>query len=261
MEEKFPTIVEQPVFWGPEKSLHSASRNKAITDANTGKLFSIVSSSYKPIRHEAAIDQVESAIADTPDLGEYEVKTDLDNDGGRMRRVYRFADKWLEIAPDDPVNLELHLFNSYDLSWPFMITLGAFRFVCGNGLVVGKDLLYFKRRHVYTLEALNVEQEVSTAFQRFEQQGNRWKMWTRMHLTPGIAEKIINQMDLGKNAAEMIENKIIQEAEDFDDKNFPIITLWAFYNVFTWYISYKAVSINHRVQLEKRLRVAMKGLR
>jgi hypothetical protein len=82
-----------------------------------------------------------------------------------------------------------------------------------------------------------------------------------MRLTPGIAEKVMKEVAMGKNAIEEIEHKIVQESTDCDDKGFPIITLWAFFNVLTWYISHRAASINHRVQMERRLRIAMRGLK
>ena len=53
MEEKqmneelsFPEITLQPVKWGPELDLHKADRYRAVVDADTGRLFAIVSSGY-----------------------------------------------------------------------------------------------------------------------------------------------------------------------------------------------------------------------
>ena len=46
-------------MWGLDKDLHPANRYKAIVDADTGKLFAIVSQDYRVIRHERAIEQIE----------------------------------------------------------------------------------------------------------------------------------------------------------------------------------------------------------
>lgn len=64
-------------------------------------------------------------------------------------------------------------------------------------------------------------------------------------------------MKFGKNATEEIWHGIEHDASGLNDENFPVMSLWAFYNVLTWYITYKAVSLNHRVEMENRLRAAM----
>jgi len=57
---------------------------------------------------------------------------------------------------------------------------------------------------------------------------------------------------------ELIEERTAHETKDYTDKGFPIMNLWIFYNVLTWYITHRAVSLNHRVEMERRLRSAIK---
>jgi hypothetical protein len=256
-EISFPEIVEQPVMWGYDKDLHQANKHKAIVNFDTGKLFSIVSNDYRLIRHEEAIEQIEKAIFDVPGLGRCETFTEFYNDMGRMRRTYRFSEKTAEIEPDDYINPELHLFNSYDVTWPFIITLGAFRVLCTNGLVVAEKFLCLKKRHVLGLDQINPKEQVSTALKRFGKQTDKWKEWANRQLTEKTYKKVIKDMKFGKKAMEKIENRIYQEAEDFDKNSLPIMSVWMFFNVLTWYITHKAVSLNHRVDMEKRLRAAM----
>ena len=54
-----------------------------------------------------------------------------------------------------------------------------------------------------------------------------------------------------------IEMKINEETEEFNDDGFPVMSLWVFYNILTWYITHRAVSLNHRVEMERRLRAAI----
>jgi hypothetical protein len=54
----------------------------------------------------------------------------------------------------------------------------------------------------------------------------------------------------------------LKKAESIDAlSGYPIITIWGFYNVLTAYITLYAASLNHRVALENRLRVAMRRIR
>ena len=80
----------------------------------------------------------------------------------------------------------------------------------------------------------------------------------RPELTEKIYAKVMKTMKFGKKAMEIIEERPAQEAEDFADNGFPIMNLWIFYNVLTWYITHRAVSLNHRVEMERRLRSAMR---
>jgi hypothetical protein len=260
LESPFPEVSEQSVKWGEGHILKLANMHKAIVDINTGKVFSIVSKDYKLIRHEEAIEEVEKAIESHVDFGRYDVSTEFYNDGGRMRRTYRFPEITVNITPHDAVNLELHLFNSYDTTWPFIVILGAFRLVCSNGLVVGKKFFHFRRRHVFDLAEVALLNNLSESICQFRKQGQSWQRLTSIPLTKEVYVKVMETMKLGKNAVEAIQDEA-QKSVSLSEEGMPLATLWFFYNLLTWYVSFRAVSLNHRVEMENRLRAAMKYLK
>ena len=174
-----------------------------------------------------------------------------------MRRTYRFPNISIDIESDDRVNPEIHLFNSYDVTWPFIVLLGAFRFVCANGLVIGRKVLQVRKRHVLDLDKINLEDELSTALDRFQKQAEEWKKWANLTITEKAYGQIMDSMNFGKKASEEIEVRVDREAEHYDDEGFPIISVWIFFNVLTWYITHRCVSLNHRVEMERRLRAAI----
>ena len=209
------------------------------------------------IRHEKAIEEIESVISRVPELGEYRVTTELYNAGGRMRREYVFFEHPVPVAPDDMLNPTLTLLNSYDTKWPFSVILGAFRLFCKNGLIIGLMLFHIKKRHVCGLEELHIKEGVSTALSRFFEQVTEWKRWAGEILPQKVYNRVMEAMDLGKKGTEGIQGRMFEEAEDINDNGFPIISVWLFYNVLTWYITYRSVSLNHKVELEERLRKAI----
>lgn len=252
----FPVVREEPVQWG-HKDLQTTGDYKAIVNPDTGKLFSIVSRHYELIRHEHAIEEVEKAIARTPALGKRKVTTHFYNDGGRMCRRYVFSTIRIDIAPGDVVNPELNLYNSYDVTWPFHVLLGGFRVVCRNGLVVGKRFFQLRRRHIYDLPKMNLKEELSLALEQFIHQTAEWKKWADQPLTQKQHNDIMKAMELGKKATQEIKHRINQESERPNGGNgFPPMTVWVFFNVLCWYITYRAVSLNHREDMERRLRTA-----
>jgi len=177
-----------------------------------------------------------------------------------MRRTYRFTEIGVEIRKGDVINPELHVFNSYDTSWPFIILLAAFRVICANGLVVCEEYLHLRKRHIYELGQVNVANEIGTALERFGRQARQWEGWTERHLTPRSYSKVLGRMRFGAKATREIENRVLKEAEGFDPDGFPILTVWGFYNVLTWHITHDSVSLNHRVEMESRLRAAYSHL-
>ena len=257
---KFPEVISQPVMWGCAHDPRQAKRYKALVDARTGKLFAIVSKDYRLIRHEEAIERIEAAIHERDDLGHCEVHTEFYNQGGRMRTTYRFTEVAVEVQAGDVIKPQLHLCNSYDLSWPLIVHLGAFRVVCTNGLVVREEFFHLRKRHIIALDQMHLRKEVSTALQRFYLQTKEWKNWAERQITEDLYTEVMKAMNLGKKAAEEIEDRVHKEAEGFDGNAFPIISLWVFFNILTWYITHKAASLNHRVEMEKRLRAAMSYL-
>ncbi|MBW2095691.1 MAG: DUF932 domain-containing protein [Deltaproteobacteria bacterium] len=256
-EITFPEIEEQPVSWGYYRDLHDAGRYKAIVDRDTGKLFSIVSKDYKVIRHEQAIDALEDILYNTKGLGAPSVTTSFYNDGGRMRRTYRFKGISVDISQDDKIQPELHLFNSYDLTWPLIVLLGAFRFVCANGLVVGRKFYQLRKRHVVQLEQMDFRGQVTTALERFKKQVKTWRKWEKRALSLDTYQKVMEAMKFGKRATETIEDMVSEEVEGFLTDGYPRPTVWTFYNLLTWFVTHETVSLNHRVELENRLRRAV----
>lgn len=256
----FRDVREKPVAWLGD-TVRRADDFKALVDRSTGKVFSVVSQDYRLIRREEAIERIEASIAHRKDLRTYNVVTEFGNDCGRMRRIYSFPQVTVEISPDDEVCLELHLCNSYDRSWPFLVLLGGFRFVCENGLVVGKKFLHLRKRHIYELGGMNLEEEIPLALDRFDRQTKEWKRWAAHNVTPKLYKQVMTMMEFGKSAQEEIAQRIEQEAEGADKEGVPIISLWLFYNIITWYITHRAISLNHRVTMERRLRSALRSVK
>jgi len=115
-----------------------------------------------------------------------------------------------------------------------------------------------RKRHIYHFDEMDITEQVSTALKRFKLQANQWKKWAGRQLTEETYKNVTKAMKFGKQAMEVIEKRAAEEAKDYTDKNFPIINLWIFYNVLTWYITHRTVSLNHRIEMEKRLRSAMR---
>lgn len=261
LDTPFPIVVEQPVMWGDHPKPKVAEQYKALVDIRTGNVFSIVTHAYQLITHEEAIQKVEDILAGNQTLRNYRIDTEFFKEGARMRRTYTFPEVCSDIQEGDVVNLRLHLYNSYDRKWPFSVYLGGYRVVCKNGLVVGTKFLHVSKRHIFQSREVDLEKNINTAIGRFEQQTDQWRRMTRISLSDKAYRTLMETMSFGKEASGIIEEEFRKQAEEITPSGYPIMTLWAFYNVLTAYITLYAVSLNHRVQMENRLRVAMQRVR
>jgi hypothetical protein len=100
----FPQVAKRPITWANSGSIYQAANHKATVDLKTGKVFAVVSGDYRLIWHQEAIDLVEKTLAESNGLGDYAAHTRFFNDGGRMKRTYRFPDVSIDIQLEDPAN-------------------------------------------------------------------------------------------------------------------------------------------------------------
>lgn len=106
-------------------------------------------------------------------------------------------------------------------------------------------------------ERIDFKKDVSTVLSRFDRQVETWCEWETRPLSFDTYEKVMKALGFGKKATKTIEEKVTDEVEGFLTEGYPQPTIWAFYNVITWHITHRTVSLNHRVELENRLRRAV----
>lgn len=104
---------------------------------------------------------------------------------------------------------------------------------------------------------MDFKEQVTTALARFENQVKTWRKWGTRALSLETYRKVMKVMEFGKRATEEIERHVNKEVDGFLGDGYPQPTVWIFYNLISWYITHRAVSLNHRVELENRLRRAM----
>jgi hypothetical protein len=204
-----------------------------------------------------AIDFLDLELAKSSDLGRYEVKTYLPNDGARLVREYMFSERTVDIEKEDEVHPKLILYNSYDQFFSLTILLGAVRLVCKNGLVTGKVFFRMKRKHTCPLKEINIRKELSVAMKNFNMQAEVWKDWSKKLLPRRSFFKVMDVMSLGQQKTEVVSERLKSQSTGKDKEGFPIITIWNFFNLLTWHITHESVSINQRVIMESRLRKAI----
>lgn len=267
----FPKIVEAPVMTYADLSLLHGSveanvtqqvRNyKALVDANSGRVFSIVHKHYKLVRHEDFLNMVESALQAFPEMGPWERNVRMLQNGKRMWATYRFPELETnptkgtrKFVPDDIVNPTIEIFNPYDVGWSRAVTFGAYRVRCKNGALIAIKLLRFIRTHLQKVSSEMITPLIERQAEIFATQSLVWNSWATRIVTPREFEEIMGSIPF--NQREMVEvGSEVEVTSDIQLHNIRLktLTFWLFYNILSQYITHKVSSDLRKIQLYQAL--------
>ena len=140
----------------------------------------IVSRSYRLVQHldiaRLCRDEVCAAVNLSPDELRYEIGlSELDE---LMHLRIRFPESYdMRDAHDDPLGLRLECFNAVDGRASLVVTLGWLRFVCANGLVIGRAKVNIRHRHSQGLDLTRIGPAIRNALGSVESDRDRIKQW------------------------------------------------------------------------------------
>jgi len=142
-----------------------------------GSQISVVSRDYQLVPHEDAINFIARSLKELNIANEVN-DIQLSNNGARMFYKITFPDYRFNAAEDvvntaidgdknkDELVPTITLVNSNDRSLPFALKYGAFRFVCSNGMYIGKVVQDEKIIHKY--DNVNLELMQKTLIENIE---------------------------------------------------------------------------------------------
>ncbi len=200
----------------------------AVIRTDTREPIGVVSNQYSLLRHETVIDSIRKVLG----KNKYEEKIEVCNNGARLFATYKLPEIQYEVVPGDFVSMQFVAKNSYDGSRSFSLMLGAFRLVCSNGMVIGKELFNYSQKHIG--EEIIIDSD--DFLKKFEELIAHFKesmsIMNRMSKT-----RVIVSDDLYDEEKLMLPKYLIEKAKDAftaDTTN----TVWSFYNSLTFAITH-----------------------
>ena len=231
MNQAFPELGEVKEF---------RSRT-CLFNHDRSKLFDVVSPKYQVIDHGKAVDRVTEALEKY--FGQEVNGTVRSLDGAaRLLAEFKLPIKPVKIGRSDVNELTLTLRNSYDRSWTFESTLGAFRLICSNGARIGEEFGTLTARHVGgQTEDTNILDHLDTIIKRAPRLQEVWTEWAD---TPMQYEE----------AYDMIFGKFPEKytAPILADERFPR-SKWQFYNDLTRFATHDTKSVKRRVEFDDKI--------
>lgn len=232
---------------------------RAVVDLDTDRTFAIVSAGYKLIQHQEVVNQIDTLVGSMPEWGAPNRELWLSNYGARLKVRYTFPEIDFEIKPGDVVHPTIETLASFDTTLAQKMLVGGFRLVCSNGMVVGKTLASYKRKHTVGLNLDQARSIMQDGMARYSEAAELWKAYTNRLATPKevfayetslpfhTIEKAAIEMELRK------QGRVLQWDDDDKTKRQVEINAWDLYNILT-------AEATHRVQDVTRSHQILEGV-
>ena len=160
-----------------------------------------------------------------------EQKARTEENMGYQKHLIRFS---RETDLKTPNRVEIVLVNSHNRTAAFRISIGIYRLVCSNGMIVGEEALKFKHKHIgFDLDAfMNSIEDLSTSASKIQDKIEDWNTVTLEPNERGIyAQKAIQGAYKLENIKDSIidPDQVLLPRRRADIKNHD--TLWKTYNI------------------------------
>ena len=186
IEKVFNRVHEQPIYtqkkvfkfegvgWDCDQIIDS---HKAICNPD-GDVIAVVGKGYKLIQNADILPEYEKAIYRSG-LDTTGMKRDIKQShfGARTVCTYTFPAHKAEVRSDDFIALQISVLNSYDGSWKFMSLLGALRYACSNGLVIGDFFSFFYGKHTKSLDTDLAIKKLEHSLDVYMENTELWKQY------------------------------------------------------------------------------------
>ena len=235
------TVYEVPIFdhigkYQLDRNAGKIPGFKLIKRSCNDEPITVVSEKYKVFQN---IEAFNSAITDLNNLGlNYELKNLTLNTGIRhnsMRTTFTFPEITFDVDGGDTV-ATMDIFNSTDGSLAFTEHFGAYRIICSNGLIVGKELFSQKRRHTKYFERIMISEEIDNILSKFNDLKELIEKSQAKRATDEFTKSLIKTGFPARVIMNLPET-FIKYAEMYNETIKDYTKVWAYYAVLTNWIT------------------------
>jgi len=248
----FPNVTERPVFQGMRNHT-MVDGHKALVDMDAERTYAIVSDRYKLIPHQEVVDNLNQICEAFPEYGTPTREVWLSNYGARMKCRWTFPIDF-EIKPGDIVHPTIEAMASFDTTLAQKMLVGGFRLVCSNGMVVGKILGEYKRKHTEGLNLKRAKNILSSGMASYSEANQLWQSYAEREalMTEVFAYEVLPFQAEEKAAIEReikSKGKVLAWDEDDKTKRKVQINAWEVYNILTAQTSHTVKDITRQSKL------------
>lgn len=153
---------------------------KILYREDTEEPLAIVSRHYKPVDHRVMIQGLRSVIYSSPNLNIKDLQENIvvANRGAKCFVKYVLPNHLIKTPDGDTAAMTFLGVNSFDGSFPFILSVGARQSACMNGQVFTKNATtLYKSRHRHTLSEAEGFRLIDRGIQILDEQNKLWHTW------------------------------------------------------------------------------------
>lgn len=211
--------------------------HKSIVHADSRDVISVVGEGYKVVTNEEIFTKFNQALANSGlDLDGVKIDAQQSHNRARAFVRYTFPAHNFKVADGDEMAMQLLVMNSYDGSIAFKSYLGAYRFICLNGMVVGDNFASTYGKHTANLDISFAAGKLAQAADVFANQQEEWARMTTTKVSEDQAKKVIELVTRGEKLQEQLLGQFHLEAVKLG------YTQWALFNALTHWSTHQKVA-------------------
>jgi hypothetical protein len=231
-----------------EKSEDWEEKFKGIWNENKGQLAGVVSKNYLLIQHKQAFLPVLNVLRNT---GLTDIHGSIDQDLKRSYLIINFRDERAKIniklpnGDTDAMELSLYMKHGVDGSLALWGTIGGFRLICSNGMVVGNILGVVRKVHRGSVSDVLIERFYKELIDNMINSSEKLSDVIQRSFGEKIKSDILEALLYGLGFGRNYVQKILEKCIKFDE-----IYKWDLYNNITQFLTHEL----ERASFQRRIR-------
>lgn len=223
----------------------------ALINEDLSSIVGFVSPGYDVVHNEDIANLFAGAISD---LKVAKVIDHMDATTKRWKRQVIFDDGRLtsEITTSDVVGVLLEVYNGYDGRTAYGYSLMGYRWMCENGMVMGKKELFSESFTHFNGNVDKLRDSFGMKFNAFHRNANTWQEWSRTKFDENDFTSFVDKHTKPENGKAKKDQYLTPNIGKGIKEEFqPLLaqqrlpeTKWGAFNVLTWLATHKTKARN-----------------
>jgi hypothetical protein len=222
-----------------------------------GLPLAIVSKSYALISHCDAVESLKEALQRIDkEINVYPAEIYIGDSGAKLGLRLVLSDIVMNPGDNHPVAGRIELLNSVDRTLPLRLTMGYFRFVCSNGMIIENattNLLEIHKKG--QVDQVKLDEVVAGGLARLKTKSWTLEAMCETKIPKGFIADLLKRIRKvwGKSEAAAIEGvwaEGIYRKVEVPGINVPALNVYDIYNTLTW-ISGRSRDLTGQVRLSE----------
>jgi len=223
----------------------------ALVNEDLGSIVGFVSPGYDVVPNQEISNLFENAISD---LQVAKVVDHMDASTKRWKRQIIFDDGRLtsEITSSDVVGVLLEVYNGYDARTAYGYSLMGYRWLCSNGMIMGKKELFSESFAHYDGNVDKLRDSFGMKFNAFHRNANTWQEWSRTRFDENDFATFVDKHTKPENGRARKDQYLTPNiGKGIKEQYQPLLaqqhlpeTKWGAFNVLTWIATHETKARN-----------------